>query len=321
MPKASIIIPAYNAQNVISGAIKSILFQNFRNIEILVIDDGSTDGTRDTVKSFLSERSGKVLRYWYQENQGVSSARNLGISKASGDYICFLDGDDLLISENAISRKVKFLKDNEDVDIVFSNTEVIDVSGKSESLLLDNEIFLNFFQYAIEREQPESVIFNDKFYRKYFEFSPFPIHTSSVLMRKKILEGKEFPLDLDVGEDVYLWYALIRGRKVGYLKEALSRYQMNLSTLTKDKIAYETNNIILFKRLLSEDKNSFINNIFRKHLCDAYFELSYYRRKELKQYRQALNDAVKSLRFNAFELRKYKNLAMAMICYLFKREI
>ena len=91
MPKVSVIIPTYNRGYIVREAIDSVLSQTVRDIELLVVDDGSTDNTRQIVEEVNDAR----VKYFYKENGGVSSARNAGISYAEGTYVAFLDSDDL----------------------------------------------------------------------------------------------------------------------------------------------------------------------------------------------------------------------------------
>ena len=91
-PEVSIIIPAYNHADLLGEALESVFAQTYRNFEIIVVDDGSTDDTASLLKP-LSEQG--VIRYIYQQKQGVSAARNRGIVEANGRYIAFLDSDDL----------------------------------------------------------------------------------------------------------------------------------------------------------------------------------------------------------------------------------
>jgi glycosyltransferase involved in cell wall biosynthesis len=91
VPKVSVIIPTYNRAYIVSDAINSILAQTMADLEILVVDDGSTDETHQVIDAISDER----LRYIYKENGGVSSARNLGMVQATGTYIAFLDSDDI----------------------------------------------------------------------------------------------------------------------------------------------------------------------------------------------------------------------------------
>lgn len=97
--KVSVIIPAYNAEKYISECLDSVLRQTYQNIEIIVVDDGSTDNTYAVIERHLESHSNIILMH--QENGGVCSARNAGIDMASGDYIMFLDADDF-IARNAV---------------------------------------------------------------------------------------------------------------------------------------------------------------------------------------------------------------------------
>ena len=101
MPFYSVIIPTYNRAKLISEAIKSVLEQTFKDWELIIVDDGSTDNTKETVQKFYDER----IKYHYQENQERSAARNTGIDLATGDYLCFLDSDDYYLENHLQSFK------------------------------------------------------------------------------------------------------------------------------------------------------------------------------------------------------------------------
>lgn len=89
----SIICPVYNRELLVSKAIESVKSQTFQDWELIIVDDGSTDKTNEVVKNFILKDT--RIKYYFQENKGQSSARNLGIKKATGKFICFLDSDDL----------------------------------------------------------------------------------------------------------------------------------------------------------------------------------------------------------------------------------
>jgi glycosyltransferase involved in cell wall biosynthesis len=114
--KVSVIIPTYNYNRFIAHAISSCLDQTYGGIEIIVVDDGSTDDTRSVVNRF-----GDQIIYIYQENQGVSSARNTGLERATGDFVCFLDADDYLLPD-AMESMAKVFADNPDVGIVIGQS-------------------------------------------------------------------------------------------------------------------------------------------------------------------------------------------------------
>lgn len=103
----SIIIPTYNRANLIAGAIKSVLDQSFSKFELIIVDDGSTDNTEEVVRSFSDIR----IRYYKKINEERAVARNFGINKANGEYITFLDSDDILY-RNHFEEGVKYISQN-----------------------------------------------------------------------------------------------------------------------------------------------------------------------------------------------------------------
>ncbi|HSB05184.1 MAG TPA: glycosyltransferase [Thermodesulfobacteriota bacterium] len=107
MPKVSIIIPTYNRLPMLREAVDSVLAQDFEDVEILVVDDGSTDGTADGMKKY----GGRVKLLEHSANRGVSAARNTGIVRAKGKYISFLDSDDLWV-KGKLRIQVDFLDEN-----------------------------------------------------------------------------------------------------------------------------------------------------------------------------------------------------------------
>jgi glycosyltransferase involved in cell wall biosynthesis len=114
----SIIMPVYNAEKFVAEAINSVLKQTYANWELLIINDGSVDGSEQVIKIFNDNR----IRFFYQSNQGVSAARNVGLKNMKGDYFCFLDADDVFPENSVLSRHQIFIQ----------NPETIFVDGKVE---------------------------------------------------------------------------------------------------------------------------------------------------------------------------------------------
>ena len=104
----SIILPTYNRGYILTETIEKVICQSYQNWELLVIDDGSKDNTKEVVESINDVR----VRYIYQENQERSVARNNGIKHAEGEYICFLDSDDIIL-DNHLETLHKFIKEAE----------------------------------------------------------------------------------------------------------------------------------------------------------------------------------------------------------------
>ncbi len=120
-PLVSVVMPVCNGACYIGQAIESVLTQDYSNIEIVVIDDGSTDNTRQIILGYNDRR----IRYLHQENKGVASARNLGIRQAKGQFIVPLDADDMMTS-SCISRHLAEFKRHPEVDLVYSDVLLID---------------------------------------------------------------------------------------------------------------------------------------------------------------------------------------------------
>jgi len=131
MPKVTVIIPAYNAEKYIEQTINSVLAQTFQDFEIIVINDGSRDKTAEIVNSY-----GLSVRCIQTTNGGVSRARNLGIDNALGEYIAFLDSDDLW-APTKLEKQVALLNENQNIGLCFTALERVDrnlkLIGKTEA--------------------------------------------------------------------------------------------------------------------------------------------------------------------------------------------
>ncbi len=138
----SIIIPTFNRGYIIGEAIASALTQTYRDFEIIIVDDGSSDNTRDIVESIGSNQ----IRYLHHErNRGYSAACNTGISAATGELLAFLDSDDLW-KPDYLERQVGFLTKHSETGVVFCDTELRDESGVISSLIKLLRIFPRMLQ-------------------------------------------------------------------------------------------------------------------------------------------------------------------------------
>jgi glycosyltransferase involved in cell wall biosynthesis len=122
MPKVSVAIPTYNRAHFIAEAIQSVIDQSFQDFEIIIIDDGSTDKTKEIVSAF-------PVRYYWQENQGVAAACNRAISLCQGEYIKFLGSDDVLLKK-ALEKGVQVLDKHPAVAFSYSQAYLMDENGR-----------------------------------------------------------------------------------------------------------------------------------------------------------------------------------------------
>ena len=128
MPKVSVIIPTYNRSKYVTKAIDSVLAQTYRDFEIIVVDDGSTDNTKEVLKPYTDR-----IKYLYQENTGVSAARNAGIRAAGGQWIAFLDSDDEWLPEK-LSIQMDYLSRHNEIVAFITNVKFILPDNKSINL-------------------------------------------------------------------------------------------------------------------------------------------------------------------------------------------
>ncbi len=121
----TVVIPTYNRANLIKDAIKTVFSQTYQKFEIIIVDDGSEDNTSEVIKNLTDER----IKYIYQKNSGVSSARNNGIKNAKGEYIAFLDSDDLWHPQK-LEKQLSVLENNPNIGLVTSSSKYITFEKK-----------------------------------------------------------------------------------------------------------------------------------------------------------------------------------------------
>jgi glycosyltransferase involved in cell wall biosynthesis len=132
-PLISVMMPTYNNAKYIKQAIESIYAQNYDNIEIIVVDDGSTDNTKEIVQQY------KDIKYFYTEHKGIPFARNLVLEKSKGEYIAVLDSDDYWLP-NKLNTQMQYFKDHPDCEIVFTKYKnIIDNENIKNDRITINE--------------------------------------------------------------------------------------------------------------------------------------------------------------------------------------
>jgi len=203
-PFISVIIPTYNSENFITKTLEKVFSQTYNNYEVIVSDDGSTDSTVGAVKSFFKEYPSRNKTLLTNKHEGAGAARNKGIENASGDWISFLDSDDLW-NDNKLERVVGYILDNEGVDLVCHS--LIAVEGLKENLMSPAKYFNNKI---------------DPFLSIYRENS---LYTSALTVKKSILyQAGLFDNRLPSSQDYDLWLRLgmINKIKMGFIEEPLS---------------------------------------------------------------------------------------------------
>jgi glycosyltransferase involved in cell wall biosynthesis len=179
-PLVTIVIPTYNYATYLTKALESCITQSYKHLEIIIIDDGSTDNTEEIVRGIHDNR----VFYCHQPNQGVSSARNRGLKLAKGDFITFLDADDYL-SDGSIEQRLHVMFSDSDIDFVITTSYSEDDSGNI--VFHDN----NCRKDTISTGLCEELLLKQ-----------IPFATCAILIRSSHAKKFEFPLHLTNGEDL-----------------------------------------------------------------------------------------------------------------------
>lgn len=246
MIKFSVIIPLYNKEKEIKNTIQSVLNQTYKADEIIIVDDGSTDGSVAVIQKYFREQVSMIK----QKNCGVSHARNRGIQEAQNEYLCFLDADDLW-EDNFLEEINNLIVDFPDAIVYSTSHKMINENGN----IIQPKVFLplDFRGYI-------------KNFIQLFTNNYGIINSSSVCIRKPA--NPLFPVNEKKGEDICLWIELSLKGKFAFVNKPLSIYKLDASNRSGDihkepiipcqlKWLYKNNNIIT-----SDIKNFIYSNIF-----------------------------------------------------------
>lgn len=223
----SVIMPNYNYGNLMSRAIDSVLTQDYSNLELIIVDDGSTDNSRDVIESYRDKRIVKV----YQSNQGVSSARNLGIKKARGAFVAFLDSDDLWHSEKLGQQLQAMI--SQGLDIVYCGVEVRNLTGTLTEIM-----------------EPK---FDGAVYDLYIQFPGINyiiLPTSSALIRRKIIGNQYFNVELSNAADWEFFARLSKFAKIGFISANLVVYRRHTQNMSTRSLSSFFNELLKAYRFL-----------------------------------------------------------------------
>jgi glycosyltransferase involved in cell wall biosynthesis len=276
----SVIITTYNRDTYLEEAIKSVSRQTYRNIEILVIDDGS----KMRYGEILSKQY-KNCSYYYKENGGLSSARNFGISKATGEYIAFLDDDDLWIF-NKLEKQVQVLDEMSNIDCVHSSAFVIDANG-----IETGQIIGATKEKAHKRSG--NVFWN--------ALGVWVVKSPTPLIRKKVFQPDMlFDETIKVGEDIDFYQRMFYRHKVFYIEEPLAYYrdyadEKRLSLQTDKYIGIESKMYSNFLKM--KVRNPFVLYFIAVKLAKAII------RKRKKCHQQNYNSVWENLKIIFYPLR------------------
>lgn len=302
MPKVSVVIPVYNGEKSIGISLKSLLDQTDTNFEAIIVDDGSIDNTKDKILEYI--KSDRRFKYFFQENAGVSAARNKGMQLAKGEFITFLDSDDFY-KETFIEKMVKKIE-SESADVCYCGYSIVspNKSKIKKTKFRTKKLLLDYILGSVS------------------------IHTTGWIISKKLIEDFDikFPEGISWGEDFeFFCEVLSHSKKNTCVKEYLTNYriefeQNRLSDFSMDKIDKD---FISIQRIVK--KLDFINdNTIEKALLSYRLQallvyrlliafklnvskkeiLNYYKKYQVYLKNNSWNNGIRSVKLNFYK-RKF----------------
>ena len=208
--RISVVVPLYNKEAEVERALRSIIEQSLAPGEVIVVDDGSTDGSRAIVERIIAEHPEAAIRLITQPNGGVSAARNRGIAEAKGDYIALLDADDAWLT-GYIAEVCRLMEYYPEADAYSTAFDIVNGTERVAASVPTTEGYINIAEEALQRRYPI-------------------IPSTATLRREAVLRAGGFPEGMRIGEDQWLWVRMVQeGATFCFSPMSLVRYSRSAS--------------------------------------------------------------------------------------------
>lgn len=228
MTKVSIILPVYNGEKYLSETIDSIIEQTFADWEIVAVNDGSTDNSLFVLNKYKAKLESK-MKVINKENAGVSSARNIAMENSTGEYLAFVDADDIWLPEK-LGKQVMILNKNPDVALVYTDMCAI-IEGKITQI-----------KSIMKKKLYRGNIFEPLFY---FNFIPL----SSIVLRKEMIENYgNFDSNYKIIQDYDLLLRIAEDNEIDYVDESLLLYRIHVNNISGNVEMKEKENLELIRK-------------------------------------------------------------------------
>ena len=262
MPKVSVIIPAYNVEKYIGETLDSVLTQTYSDFEVVVVDDGSQDQTASIIKQYQTKYP-KKIRLIQKENGGPSKARNVGIKASTGEYIAFIDADDLWLPGKLEKQVGYFEKQPSQVGLVYTNAKKFDEQG------------IWTLPKRYRKKRAYGWIYKDLLRQNM-------IPNQSVIVRKRCFEEVGFFEEfLDIIEDHDMWIRIAMKYEIAFLEETLSLYREHSQGRSKgDEKTMNREIGVMEKHLKIASGNIEFEDIIKRAFSRRLYELGYFYLKE-----------------------------------------
>ena len=268
MAKISIIIPTYNSAQYICEAIESVLNQTYKDFEIIVVDDGSTDNTKEVIKPYLNK-----IKYIYQQNSGPSAARNRGIKEAKGEYIAFLDADDIWLPQK-LELQIKFMETYPNLGLTFADVCFFRKERRiiKKTFLKDKKVFKNLHTQSTSFFEK---IFLEKIFNALIEENFVP--TSTVVAKMECFNKVDFfDETLFSVEDRDMWLRIALFYDIGFINFPLVLKRFHETNISANQELALKSRLKVMKKFLNYSNLPIKSKkIIKQTINKIHFDLGY----------------------------------------------
>jgi alpha-1,3-rhamnosyltransferase len=243
MPLVSITVPVYNHERFVEATIRSLIGQTYKNIELILVDDGSSDRSLTILRSLEQDCQSRFVRciVFEQSNSGIAAALNRGIVASRGSFLFWLASDDLAEPDAIATLLPELLRDDE-IGLACGDAEFMDAQGNPITKRLGDEDFRSFIQYHIARKKKEEDFDLETDFGSYRSFlGPNYIPIGCLVRRSHFLEAGYFDVTY-VTEDLELWLRLSKVCKFRFVNRTLCRRRLhgtNIHRVLRARISLE----------------------------------------------------------------------------------
>lgn len=319
-PLVSIILPVYNREKYVSKAIEGVLSQTFDNYELVIVDDGSTDGSKAVVEQYLNDSR---VKYYYQENSGKPSiARNRGIEKASGEWLAFIDSDDCWFADK-LEKQVALVDEchdrNQRIDLVLGDYKVVNNGQLEHASFFETYGVWDLLNIGEKNKYQHGYLFEQKQMLSALYSRGFAA-TQAVMVRKSlVIELGGFDDSLTFAEDNDLWMTIAEHGNVGLVNGPVYEYHIHGENITSGVNSnFYTDTINILNKHVLTAKSIGVNTLplkrrlgfYRLGLAELYMSNG--------QFMRAINIIICSIPF----MTNISNIRMLMRCFkaIFKKK-
>jgi len=292
MPTVSILIPSYNHARFLAQTIESVLSQSYTDFELIIIDDGSVDNSREIIQQY-SEREKRIKSWFHEQNKGIAYTFNEGLRRAQGKYIALLGSDDLWFFDK-LEKQVALLEKNENL-VVWSEGEIIDATGKATG-----ELFTQ--RHHATKKRKSGTIFEELLQGNY-------IFGSSVIVKRENAMNVKFNESLQYLNDFLFEVELAEKYPFYFVSTPLAQYRIHGENITlKDKGGWLRDSLFIHELFLKKYGSCVSSSLKRLLLLKYSVALV-----SFGENKKAIGYVLSAYRITAFHLRDLGYLLYAVL--------